>query len=140
MINPDKDLDRKTVRSRLIGLIDKFSDEQLLVALRKVEELPFKANRKELRKRYFQSIEFVYQKRQAEGVIHDISYSGVFIETGSDLSIGGDIQLDFSFQGIDNHIRITGKIVRKTPRGIGIKFINLSKIQEDIIRNLVDSC
>ena len=108
--------------------------------LKKIEELPFKENRKQLRKRYPLNIGFRVQDHNIRGVVHDISYSGVFIETGASFSVGSEIILEFSVQGVQEPFRISGEITRKSPRGIGVKFSNLSKIQADIIKNMVDSC
>ena len=136
----DKDSARSGVRARLLNLIHKLSDDQLLMVLKKIEEMPFKENRKQLRKRYPLNIGFRVQDHKDEGKVHDISYSGVFIETGASLSIGSEIILEFSVQGIQEPLRISGEIARKSPRGIGVKFSKLSNIQADIIKNMVDSC
>ena len=127
------------VRARLFELIQKLSDDQLLIVLKKIEGMHFKENRKELRKRCPLSIDFRVQEHEAKGVVHDISYSGVFIETMKTFVIGSEISLEFSFQGLQNPIKIIGEIARKTPRGIGVRFRNLSKFQEDVIKSLVDS-
>ena len=135
----DNDSAEPNVRAQLFELINKLSDDQLLIILKKIEDLPFKANRKHLRKRYPANIDFAVQEHEVKGVIHDISYSGLFIETGLVFSIGSDVVLEFSIHDVQDPIKISGEIVRKSPQGIGIEFKGLSKAQADIIKVLVDS-
>jgi len=132
--------DKLDAKARLFELIDNLSDDQLLALLKIVDELPLKTDRKELRKLCPQKINFTVQDHDFKGAIHDISYSGVLIETGKSFSIGSDVSLLFSIHGIPDPIQITGEIVRTSPLGIGVRFKNLTQRLEDMIKSLVDSC
>lgn len=127
------------VKSRLLELIDNLSDDQLLILLKKGEELPLQANRKQLRKLYPVNINFTVQDHEFKGTIHDISYSGVFIKTSKSFSIGSEVSLSFSIHGIKDPIKINGEVTRISSLGIGVKFKKLTKQQEDMIKSLVDS-
>jgi hypothetical protein len=136
----DEKSDNLAAKSRLLELIDKLSDDQLLVLLKKAEELLLKADRKQLRKLYPIDINFTVQDHEAKGTIHDISYSGVFIKTSKSFSVGSEVSLSFSIHGIQDPIKIIGEVARISSMGIGVKFKNLTKQQENIIKSIVDSC
>jgi len=56
-----------------------------------------------------------------EGVIQNVSSSGVFINTVKPMSIGQEIALSFKFPGSGNKVMATGEIVRATYSGIGVE-------------------
>ena len=127
------------VKSSLLELIDNLSDDQVLVLLKKAEKLLLKTDRKQLRKLYPININFTVRDREAKGVIHDISYSGVLIKTSKSFSVGSGVSLSFSIHGIQDPIKIIGEVARISSWGIGVKFKNLTKQQENIIKSIVDS-
>jgi len=131
--------DKLAAKSRLSELIDKLSDDQLLVLLKKAEELLLKADRKQLRKLYPININFTVQDHEAKGAVHDISCSGVLIETSKSFSVGSEVSMSFSIHGIQDTIKIIGEVARISSRGIGVKFKNVTKQQENIIKSIVDS-
>jgi len=131
--------DKLAAKSRLSELIDKLSDDQLLVLLKKAEELLLKADRKQLRKLYPININFTVQDHEAKGAVHDISCSGVLIETSKSFSVGSEVSMSFSIHGIQDTIKISGEVARISSRGIGVKFKNVTKQQENIIKSIVDS-
>ena len=135
----DENSDKFAAKSRLLELIDKLSDDQLLVLFKKAEELLLKADRKQLRKLYPININFTVQDYEAKGVIHDISYSGVLIETSESFPVGSEVSLSFSIHGIQDPIKIIGEVARISSWGIGVKFKNLTMQQENIIKSIVDS-
>ncbi len=55
------------------------------------------------------------------GLIEDKSDNGVFIETGGRFSEGRDISMTIESPKFESEKR-TGRIVRVTSRGIGVKF------------------
>jgi hypothetical protein len=55
------------------------------------------------------------------GTIEDNCDSGVFIETGGHFSVGQDISITLESPKFESEKR-TGRIIRVTPRGIGVKF------------------
>ncbi len=134
----DKKSDKINPRMRLLEMINKLSDDQLEIVLSKIEELPFKESRKQLRKRCPLKIDFTVKDDEVKGAIHNMSYSGVFIETDRPFSIGSDVAIEFLAKGLKHPIVIPGEIVRKAPHGIGVKFENLSQVQEGILKEFVD--
>jgi len=79
-----------------------------------------------------------------KGFIKNIGNGGVFIETPRTFSTGKELTLIFSpgsRQGpsaVDQEgpIKITGKILWRVPRGIGVKFETASDDLEEILRSL----
>ena len=52
----------------------------------------------------------------------DISLGGIFVETAEELRPGEEIQLSIPFSNQELHIRLKGKVARKTEDGIGVEF------------------
>jgi len=67
-------------------------------------------------------VDFVIQDRAYSGFIHNISEGGAFIETVESFSTGREITMTFASTENQNHIKISGEIVRIEPKGIGVKF------------------
>ncbi len=59
----------------------------------------------------------------------------MFIETSESFSIGQEITMAFSFSNDHRPSKFTGEIVRIKPNGIGVKFKDLTKYQEEIIQS-----
>jgi len=69
--------------------------------------------------------------------IQDISAWGVFIRTKNLVPVGEDITMTIPPQtGSDSSIKIIGEVVRKTAKGIGVKF--KMGIDDSVIHPLVD--
>jgi Tfp pilus assembly protein PilZ len=132
-------VDTHYVKTRLMALIDNLSDDSLLELLRAAEALPLKGNRKELRKICLTRLSLLTQNTRFQGTAHDISYSGIFVETGIPVRLGADISLLFSAAGVNDAVEIKGEVKRICPGGIGVQFKNLTPEQEGLIRQLVDS-
>ena len=139
MMVSDRVVDKQFVKSRLLALIDNLSDDSLLNLLKQAEELPLKGNRKDLRKVCLIRINIITPDIRLKGTAHDISYSGIFVETGSPVPIGWDISLVISGPCSSDPIEIKGEIKRMAPQGIGVQFKDLSEDQEKVIKALVDS-
>ena len=135
----DQGLDMSGIKARLLNLIENLSDDSLLILLKKAEGLPSKGIRKHLRKFSPINVNFIVQDQEFKGIAQNISYSGVFIETSGTFSMGSKVSLSFVLNGIQNPIKITAEVVRISSRGIGVKFKNLIKQQEKMIKFLVDS-
>lgn len=70
----------------------------------------------------------------------NLSSGGLFIKTVQPLGIGSDITVDFTLPGFDHPFQIAGKIIwirtvenSEGPPGMGIKFTNMQKVDEDIL-------
>jgi Tfp pilus assembly protein PilZ len=122
-----------------LALADNLSEDQLLILIKKAEELLSDIGRKDLRKLYPKRINFWVQDQGYKGTMQDISCSGVFILTDDSCPIGSEVFLSLSIEDNQDLIKITGEITRISSKGIGIKFKNLTKQNEDIIKSLVGS-
>ena len=69
----------------------------------------------------------------------DISRLGAFIESNDLFPVGQKILLDFKLPNYHEVFRLDGRIARSGPKGIGVKFYDLSRDQQDVIRKFIDS-
>jgi Tfp pilus assembly protein PilZ len=63
---------------------------------------------------------------------------GMLIETSTPLSVGQELTLVFSFDENRDPFKVKGRVVWSGPRGAGIKFIQLSNFQKNILKTTVD--
>ena len=127
--------DRKT---RLLSLIQ---SQRLLSFL---EDWRQRDRRKDSRKPFPTEVTYATEDRVFKGFIRDISNGGVFIETPRVFSVGQQITLIFSptvqegSSSVDQEgpIKITGKILWRVSRGIGVKFETASDDLEEILKSL----
>ncbi len=117
-----KKLTVSAATSRLISLILKMSPKEILEILKTVEEKELEKKRRAPRVNYFMQVDYVVEDRAFSGYINNISSDGVFIETAETFQNGSEITLTFALPNSQGHIKVTGKIVRITPDGIGIAF------------------
>jgi Tfp pilus assembly protein PilZ len=64
---------------------------------------------------------------------------GAFIESNSRFPVGQKVLLAFKLPNYHEAFRLDGRIARSGPRGIGVKFYDLSPDQEDAIHEFIDS-
>ncbi len=133
----EKELEKERASTRLSELIDKMSDDQLVNLLEYAEGLYGKKKREHERYPCLITTDCVYKSRAFNDFIKDISFGGVFIETGETFSQGEEITLTISFSHYSKPFKITGEIVRVAPSGIGVKFKTVSQIQKELVQNLV---
>jgi Tfp pilus assembly protein PilZ len=81
--------------------------------------------------------DYVYKTRAYQAYIQDISLGGVFIETSDDISEGDEIRLTLSLAHFFKPFKISGEIVRRDKKGIGVRFKRESQVQEELIKGLV---
>ena len=65
--------------------------------------------------------------------VGQIGTGGMFIETPPTFSVGEEITLVFSPNYEQGPVRVSSKIVWRTPRGIGIKFMSATNDLEEIL-------
>ena len=122
---------RPEQQQRLLEMIDDGS----LVAVE--EEIPSsdpqEGQRQHARKSYFMSVDYAVKDRCFRDFIKDISAGGVFIETHHLFPVGETISLSFMVPNYPVPVKITGRIARVSPAGLGIEFI---KDNEELIREL----
>ncbi|MBN2398577.1 MAG: PilZ domain-containing protein [Deltaproteobacteria bacterium] len=84
-------------------------------------------------------VDFSTDDLATQEFIRDISIGGAFIKTNQSLVVGQEIALSFSVPNLEKTFDLTGKVVRSNGEGIGVKFINLTKKQQDIMMSLIES-
>ena len=70
---------------------------------------------------YFTAVEYVAQGRAYTDFIRDTSRGGMFIETQWPFMIGEKLSLTFRSIDKKTPLKVTGKVVRINPKGIGVK-------------------
>lgn len=80
-----------------------------------------------------------YQSQDSEHSEHilDIGTGGVFIETTEPIAVGQELTLNFTFPDSQDTIKVNGEIVWRNPKGIGVKFISITRQQVDKIKTYI---
>ena len=81
-----------------------------------------KDSRKHPRRTCNQSLIFIYRYRNVKGLATNISRGGAFVETGSKIAMGEQINLVIQGGQDHNRVRVMGWIVRLDRKGIGVSF------------------
>jgi Tfp pilus assembly protein PilZ len=68
----------------------------------------------------------------------NISQSGVFIETRRPIFVGEEILMDFQIEGVNKPLKINGKVVHTSSRGVGIEFKNVDPTLSQIMPAIFD--
>ena len=119
----DKDKDghvELSVFEQLMELISKMTDgeqEKLLEALEKR-----RPEQREERMEAYTKTRFTVGGKDYNGVILDLSRSGLFIETGEHFSIGQEIFINWTKSQDAKTIKVKGRIARVESNGIGVQF------------------
>ena len=117
------------ITARLFGLILKLPVEERRKMLDELEYHERAANRQFSRKNYFMTVQYVVNERLYDGFIKNISPSGLFIEASAAETRGfekGDpVILTFRHPEFNEHVKITGDVVRIDENGIGVEFHRL---------------
>ena len=71
--------------------------------------------------------------------IIDISKVGVFIESNDFFPVGQKIVMAFKLPNYHNAFQLSGRIVRSGSKGIGVKFLEITPTQEDVILKFIES-
>ena len=142
-----RQLDRGVLTSHLFKVIIDLPEEQqnrLLDRLGEMlsEELPEKTitlDERELPRRTCTiAVNFDTQGHSFQDTILDISAAGVFIKTDQSLDVGQGLSLRFAFPGVEEDLDIKGEIVWRSPKGIGVKFFDLTADHFDRIKHFVN--
>jgi uncharacterized protein (TIGR02266 family) len=134
-----KPLQESSVITRLVELITDMPEDKQQALLRDLEEETSKGARKHRRKPFIMVVDYVMQDRMYKGFIQDISAGGLFIETNKPFSVGENVTLTFPLPNQQEHIKITGEVVRTTSQGIGVKFKMADENQEAMVKALLDT-
>ena len=68
----------------------------------------------------------------------NISQSGVFIETRRPIFVGEEILMDFKIEGVNKALRLEGKVVHASSRGVGIEFKKVDPTLTQILPAILD--
>lgn len=71
--------------------------------------------------------------------MRDISEGGVYIETEQPLKVGQRLIISLSSPILEKACGIKGTVVRRDPKGIGVRFEALTLYQKQVIRSLTES-
>jgi len=141
-----KSLHKEVLTPLLCKLIIDLGEEQQLALLDRLTEMtsveiPERTvdldEREISRKPCNIDVEYTTQDQKYTKTILDISPAGVFIETDDPPEIGQKITLIFSFLASEDHFEVTGEIVWRSPKGIGVKFYDLNLDTQKRVRDFV---
>jgi len=137
MTDSNQNLSKKAIIHRIVGLLNKMSENRLLSFLSYLEEKPSKWKRKFPRKSCFISVDYDTLDYSGNKQIHNLSVSGAYIEAGESFAMGQDIVLWLSAPDEENpFIKIPAKVVRRDRKGIGVEFAQLTDDQHRIIKKI----
>jgi Tfp pilus assembly protein PilZ len=119
---PPKEWNISAVTARVIELVLEMPHFERLALLEKLEKNHLAGKRKYPRKTYFMEVHFATPEQVSSGFIQDISNDGIFVETRDSFSIGQQITLTFRLPDSEEHLKISGQVVRLSYKGIGVKF------------------
>jgi Tfp pilus assembly protein PilZ len=74
------------------------------------------------------------EDRSFKSYVIDISAVGALIESNDSFPVGQKISMALSLPNQPKALEITGRIVRSGPKGIAVKYQNLKRIHEELIR------
>jgi CheY-like chemotaxis protein/Tfp pilus assembly protein PilZ len=71
--------------------------------------------------------------------MRDISEGGAYIETEQPIKVGQRLVMSLSSPVLESTCAINGTVVRRDPKGIGVRFDELSLKQKQVIRSLTET-
>jgi CheY-like chemotaxis protein len=71
--------------------------------------------------------------------MRDISEGGAYIETEQPIKVGQQLTVSLASPVLERTCAIDGTVVRRDPKGIGIRFEDLTLQQKQVIRSLMES-
>ncbi|MDQ7032933.1 MAG: PilZ domain-containing protein [Desulfonauticus sp.] len=117
-------IEAKDLNHYLLDLISELSKEEKIVLL---EELEWRRKRKDrrryLRRPFFIEIKYSDGEKVLRNFSRDISAKGVFIESKDPIEVGSNINLTIQLPGVKFPIQTRARVVRKSPDGIGVEFV-----------------
>jgi Tfp pilus assembly protein PilZ len=123
--------------SELIKLILCLNEEHQEALLKKGRELLSKEKRAP-RKSCQIPVKYTTFDRVYSDQIMNISQSGVFIETRRPIFVGEEILMDFKIEGVNKTLKINGKVVHASSRGVGIEFKNVDPALAQVLPAILD--
>lgn len=85
--------------------------------IKELESKYSKGKRKSVREDYFKDVDFATKYQVYRGFIQNISDHGMLVETTGTFSVGQKITMSFVLPHSEEHVKISGEIVRVLPEG-----------------------
>ena len=143
-----KQLIKNSVKTELFKLIIDMSEGEKLQLLERLGEVPYEEEpvntinldeteslmRESTRKVCQIPVKCKVEDRSFKSHVIDISAVGALIESNDSFPVGQKISMALSLPNQPKALEITGRIVRSGPKGIAVKYQNLKRIHEELIR------
>jgi Tfp pilus assembly protein PilZ len=71
--------------------------------------------------------------------MRDISEGGAYIETEQPIKVGQRLTMSLASPVLERTCAINGTVVRRDPKGIGVRFDNMTLQQKQVIRSLTET-
>jgi Tfp pilus assembly protein PilZ len=148
-----KQLIKGYVKEELFKLIIDLSEHEKISLLERLGEMPFQEEpiktvnldenesfmRENTRKVCQIPVKCKVEDRSFKSYVIDISAVGALIESNDRFAVGQKILLALKLPNHPNALELTGRIVRSGPRGIAVKYQNLKRIHEELIRLFIQN-
>ena len=124
MTIPSKEYRKLNIADAVVGYVKSMPEEERQILLKALFEEELEGNGERVFKRIpvFVAVNYVVEGRAYQDFVRNVGAGGVFIETLERLSVGQKVLLTFSLPNDPRVIKITGEIIRTTPKGVGIEF------------------
>jgi Tfp pilus assembly protein PilZ len=119
-----KEYRKLNIAEAVVEYVRGMPEEERDVLLRDLfeEELESRGERVFKRVPAFTAVDYAVEGRAYQDFVKNVGAGGVFIETAEHFSVGQTVSLTFSLPNYSRVIKITGEIIRTTPKGVGIEF------------------
>ena len=124
MNNLRQEYRKLNIAEAVVAYVRGMPEEERDVLLRDLfeEELESRGERVFKRVPVFTAVDYAVEGRAYQDFVRNVGAGGVFIETPEQFSEGQTVSLTFSLPNYSKVIKITGEIIRATPKGVGIEF------------------
>ena len=143
-----KQLIKGNVKTELFKLIIDMSESEKLQLLERLGEVPYEEElvktlnldetesfmRENTRKVCQIPVKCKVEDRSFKSHVVDISTVGALIESNDSFPVGQKILMALRLPNQPKALEITGRIVRSGPKGIAVKYQDLKRIHEELIR------
>ena len=119
-----KEYRKLNIAEAVVEYVRGMPDEERDVLLRDLFEEEMESRGERLFKRVpvFTPVDYAVEGRAYQDFVRNVGAGGVFIETPEHFSVGQTVSLTFSLPNYPKVIKVTGEIIRTTPKGVGIEF------------------
>jgi len=109
-----------SVFDRLVEIISKMADEEQEDLLETL--IKSRPQQREERKKMYAETTFTVSGEGYNGVVRDLSKTGLYLETHDLFSAGQDICINWKRRQDSKIIKVKGRVARVESKGIGIQF------------------